>query len=207
MPYSNFTLPEVIQQFGLVLDTGTDLFAAVPGVPVGELLAATLAETVPLAQMMHTEKARSELIVAPMLVEVRRRMNRRISLFSGADFPVDQAAGLSGACDFLVSRSPNQLIIEAPVLIVVEAKRDSIPDGLGQCAAGMVGAQRFNDRRGNPDTTVYGCVTTGSNWKFLRLRGTGLAVDVPEYQINDPERILGILLACIGGGQPVVAAA
>ncbi len=54
-------------------------------VPVSPSLRSILDEYVPLATSIHTEKARSEFIVAPILLEVRRLMDRRISLFSGLE--------------------------------------------------------------------------------------------------------------------------
>jgi len=111
---------------------------------------------------------------------------------------VDAAAGLNGTCDFLLCRSDNLYFVTAPVLAAVEAKRDSIPAGLGQCAAEMVAAQRFNQQSGTPIEPVYGCVTTGANWRFLRLSGSRLDIDVDEYLISQPDRILGVLLHCCG---------
>ena len=40
---------------------------------------------------------------------------------------------------------------------------------------------------------VYGVVSTGSAWKFLRLRGSELTIDVPEYYIDNLPKIMGIL--------------
>ena len=111
---------------------------------------------------------------------------------------MDEKAGLAGVCDFLLCRSENLYYVTSPVLVAVEAKRDSIPDGLGQCAAEMVAAQLFNQNAGKPIDTIYGCVTTGANWKFLRLRGQRLEIDFDEYSINQPDRILGVLLHCCG---------
>ena len=73
------------------------------------MLRSVLDEYVPLAIVDRTEKARSELIIAPILVEVRRLTGRRISLFSGIEFNVGAEAGLIGYCDFILSRSPLQL--------------------------------------------------------------------------------------------------
>src|SRR5262245_56838138 len=89
MAYSDFTLNEVTKRFRLSLDEQADLFAATPETAPSELLREVLAETVPLALAIHTEKARSELIVAPILVEVRKLTGHRVSLFSGVDFNVD----------------------------------------------------------------------------------------------------------------------
>jgi hypothetical protein len=81
---------------------------------------------------------------------------------------------------------------------VVEAKKDSIPDGLGQCAAAMVAVQRFNQKTNQATEAVYGCVTTGSLLRFLRLTGKRLDIDLDEYQIAQADRILGVLLHCCG---------
>ncbi|MEO0807136.1 MAG: hypothetical protein AAFY33_12615 [Cyanobacteria bacterium J06643_4] len=97
----------------------------------------------------------------------------------------------------MISRSPEQLIIESPVITVVEAKNDNILSGIGQCIAEMVAAQIFNERHQNPIPAIYGVITTGSNWKFLRLRGDTIDADLDEYYLNDVGKILGILRHCV----------
>ncbi len=194
MAYNNFTLDILIQQFGLHIVIKANTFTGAMPVLPSALLREILAETVPLALEVSTEKARSELIISPVLVEARRQFLGRISLFSGVDFTVDVEAGLAGVCDFLLSLSPLQLVVQAPVIAVVEAKNDNIKSGLGQCAAEMLAAQKFNARRGTETPTVYGIVTSGSLWKFLLLSGTELVVDETEYHIDQIETILGILV-------------
>ncbi len=194
MAYNNFTLNMLIQQFGLHIVTKFNTFSeAVPVVP-SVRLRETLAETVPLALEVSTEKARSELIISPVLVEARRPFIDQISLFSGVDFTVDADAGLSGVCDYIFSLSPMQLVVQAPVLAVVEAKNDNLKSGLAQCMAEMLAAQKFNARRGTETPVLYGVVTTGSAWKFLRLSGVEVIIDETEYHIEQLETILGILV-------------
>ena len=72
MAYSDFTLKEVKQRFGLTTAEETDLFVAVPEIEISALLQAILREYTPLALAINTEKARSELLIAPVFVEVRR---------------------------------------------------------------------------------------------------------------------------------------
>ena len=199
MSYSDYTLELACRTFGLVVDHEVDLFAEVAEVPVGPHLSATLAENLPLATAIHTEKARSELIVAPILVEVRRLMDHRISLFSGIDFNVDPDRGLRGTCDFILSGSTVQFYLEAPLLDVVEAKNDNIKSGLGQCLAAMVASRLFNERRGQGPSTIFGVVTTGTLWRFLKLEGLIASLDRPEYTIDRLGKILAILLHCVGG--------
>jgi hypothetical protein len=192
--YATFTLQEIKARFGLKLEEKVDLFSAIPEAMVGAALQEMLRDYVPLALAVNTEKARSELIVVPILTELWKRMERGISLFSGSDFTVDAEQGLNGACDFLISRSAEQLYITAPVVVLVEAKNESIKAGLAQGIAEMIAARLFNEQQGNTITTVYGGVTTGSIWKFLKLAGDTAFIDVLEYHISQPGKILGILM-------------
>ncbi len=194
MSFKDFTLEALEKEFGLVIQEVQDLFAAVPAVPVSDLLAQTLAENVPLGLAINTEKARSEFIIAPVLAEVRRLRHRQVSLFSGIELNVDPEHGLNGVCDFILTRSPAQLFLRAPAVVVVEAKNENIKGGLPQCMAEMVAAHKLNEREGRSGETVHGCVTTGSNWKFLSLKMPTVTIDVSEYLIDSVGKILGILV-------------
>ncbi len=202
MSFRDFSLQRVERDFGLTVSTARSLFAAVAPVPISPSLVGFWQNYQPLGLALVTEKARSELLAAPLLAEVWHRSGRRVAVLSGVEFTVDESAGLNGVCDFLLCRSENLYYVASPVLAAVEAKRDSIPDGLGQCAAEMVAAQRFNAAAGTPVGIIYGCVTTGSNWRFLRLTGTHLEVDVDEYLVSNPDRVLGVLLFCCGVTNP-----
>ncbi len=198
MSYSDFTLPRVQTDFGLVVQTVPDLFADVPPVPLDPAVQTMLTRQRPLALAINTEKARSEWLIAPLLGELWRRGEGKVSLYSGVPLDVDAEAGLVGRCDFVIGRPPQLHYITAPLMVVVEAKNDDIAGGLGQCAAVMVGAQRFNQRQQTAIDTVYGCVSDGTEWKFLVLTGTALTVNLTEYHISQADRILGILLHIAG---------
>src|SRR5262249_10027719 len=51
----------------------------------------------------------------------------------------------------------------------------------------------FNEQEGKPREVVHGCVTSGSIWRFLRLRGKHLQIDVTERYLRQAAEILGIL--------------
>ncbi|NJL48993.1 MAG: hypothetical protein HC929_17915 [Leptolyngbyaceae cyanobacterium SM2_5_2] len=197
MAYSNFTLSKVKADFGLVTNESHDLFAEVVPLPPGDLLRATLKDQLPLASAINTEKARSELVVMPVLMEVRRQLHNQIAIFSGTTLDVEPAQGLEGRCDFILSRSPEQYYVAAPVLTIVEAKNESIPSGLGQCIATMVAARLFNQREGNAITAIYGAVTTGNEWKFLQLSDRTACIDTASYFIKEVDKILAILVATL----------
>jgi co-chaperonin GroES (HSP10) len=199
MAYSDFSLTKFKKTFNITIKEEADLFATVEPIEISEKLTNTLEETTELALAINTEKARSEMIITPILLEVRRKANYQISLFSGTDFNVDIERGLNGYCDFVISRSKEQLTINAPVLIIVEAKNENIKGGLGQCAAAMLAAQLFNEQEGNEIKTIYGAVTTGDIWKFLKLQGTDIFIDLNNYYIQELNKILGILYQGVEG--------
>lgn len=197
MAYSNFTLDTVLEAFDLEEVDAAGIFADIEPIAPSMLLTTVLERNVPLAFAIGTEKAKSELIVAFILVELREHFERRISFFSGIDFNVNAEDGLTGVCDFLVSLSPKQFYLEAPALILVEAKRDDLTAGLGQCVAEMVAAQRFNAEEGNDIAHIYGTITSGIDWLFLKLDGKQLYIDMNAYQIAQCDKILGILSSMV----------
>ncbi|MEM7796180.1 MAG: hypothetical protein AAF579_17215 [Cyanobacteria bacterium P01_C01_bin.118] len=202
MAYSDFTLRKVKDDFSLkLIETGAFLTDFSPIQP-SDYLAQTLERNLSMAIAVGTEKARSELLISPILVEVRERLQRQVSLFSGTDFTVDASIGLNGICDFLISQSQEQLLIEAPAVMIVEAKKEDLNPGLGQCIAELVAAQRFNQENDRPIPAIYGAVTTGSLWRFLRLSGQTVEIDLADYAVPPVETVLGILLG-IAGNKPV----
>lgn len=199
MAYSEFTLAKVKKQFDLTTSEDTDIFATIPELEASKYLAETLSYNVPLALASNSEKARSEMIIAPILIEVRKQLQSQFSLFSGIDFNIDAEKGLAGFCDFIISRSSERLFVSAPVMMLVEAKKEDLLAGLGQCVAEMVAAQIFNEREGNEISVIYGTVTSGTNWKFLKLRGKVVDIDLVEYYLRDVNKILGILASGVRG--------
>ncbi|MEA5477657.1 hypothetical protein VB774_08485 [Pseudanabaena galeata UHCC 0370] len=197
MPYSNFTLRQVEKDFHLEIEEKIDLFAHVQAIAPSDDLKRILTENIPLALAINTEKARSEFLIAPTLLELRRRSPTPISLFSGTEFSISPEQGLSGYCDYLISLSKQQLMISAPVMAIVEAKNEDIKSGLGQCIAEMVAAQLFNQQENNKIPIIYGIVTSGEIWKFLQISEQTVAIDLTDYYINNIDKIIGILLSFI----------
>ena len=193
MPYSDFSLEKVKRTFQLTTSETVDLFGEVPDLECSALLTETLRYNVPLALASNSEKARSEMIISPILIDLRRQLKERINLFSGIEFDVDSERGLNGICDFIISNSSEILFVSAPVITLVEAKKENITAGLGQCVAEMLAARIFNERTGNEVSTIYGAVTTGSIWKFMKLEGSVISIDLTEYYLKDVNKILGIL--------------
>ncbi|MDJ1184195.1 hypothetical protein [Roseofilum casamattae] len=202
MSYSQFTtIAKVKEAFGLTTVEGVRFLPQIEPIAPSPILQGLLETNIPWAIATSTEKARSEAIINPVLLEVRRICDRQISVFSGEEFNVDPALGLNGICDFLISLSPKQLEVEAPAIVVVEAKKEDLKVGWGQCIAEMVAGQRFNENKGKPVKAIYGVVSSGTQWRFLQLQGTTVTVDLTDYPLPPVEQILGILVWMVRQGE------
>jgi hypothetical protein len=195
MLYSDFnTIEQVKQAFGLTIVENVRFFPSIDPIVPSDTLITFLQESLPLATATGSEKARSELIISPILLEVRKILQRKISLFSGEEFSVDPSAGLNGICDFLISRSPELLEIEPPVVVIVEASTADLKTGIGQCIAEMVAAEKFNEQKGNQISAIYGCISSGTQWRFLKLEGQTVIIDLNDYPLFPVEQILAFLV-------------
>ena len=199
MAYSDFDLKSTLRVFELQALRDVDLFEKVGPLEPSAYLRDWLEEFGPVALGVNTEKARSESFINPILAEAKRRAGPPANILSGVAFDVDRARGLTGFCDYLIARSSEFYYVQSPVVAVVEAKKEDLIAGLGRCAAEMVAIRLFNEKEGSPIPAVHGCVTSGSNWRFLRLQGQTLWIDRPEYYVHDVGKILGILVEVIRG--------
>ena len=201
MSYSEFTsIIKVKQAFGLTTVEGPRFLPQITPIAPSATLTDFLANSLPVAVATGSEKARSEMIITPVLLEVRKILQQNISLFSGEDFTVDYETGLNGICDYLISRSPEMLEIEAPAVAVVEAKKADLKTGIGQCVAEMVAMQKFNEAKGKPISVIYGGVSNGTQWRFLKLEEKIVSIDLNDYALPPVDEILGMLVWMVRDG-------
>ena len=193
MAFSEFSLKEAVRRFDLRIESRRDYFAFAPDSVPGPRLTATLDECYDLAIENGTEKARSEFIIAPILVDLRSKLRNQFGLHSGVELTAAPDRGLNGTCDFVFTRSPLQLYLSAPLLMIVEAMKENVQAGLGQCVASMVGARLYNEKDGGPPGVIFGAVTSGTIWLFLRLDLEVVTLDSREYSIEHLPKVLGIL--------------
>jgi hypothetical protein len=193
MAYSKFTLPEIIEKFSLKIKREI-LFDEVTPIKISDFLKESLFRGYAIALPNGSEKARSELLVSPFLVELKQINDNRISVFSGEILDADKKNGLNGECDFILSSNDNQLFIDAPIFTVVEAKKNDIGESFGQCVAQMLGAQLFNEKHKKGINTIFGCVTTGDRWHFLQLKDVTVSIPPKDIMLEGNEDlILGVL--------------
>jgi hypothetical protein len=188
--YSDITLEMMRSQFGIAFSERL-LFPNPGRLTPTPWLQTALAMGNGMA--IFSEKARNELIVSPILLTCRELAHDAFYIFSGVRFDVDGERGLKGECDFILARTPPTPLLTAPIVVIVEAKKQDIEGGWGQCAAQMLAAKLFNEREGKPVQPIFGCVTTGDAWHFLELSGNDIAVDARRYFINEVDIILWII--------------
>lgn len=194
MSYSNFSLKEVRKRFNLSEERKT-LFVNIIDQNPSDWLLQTLKYNEDAA--LISEKERSELLVSPILTELRQRNNKIFSVYSGANLDADASQGLNGECDFILTKSPQLISVESPIFCLVEAKKDDIINAFGQCVAQMLGARIYNQNDGNTIDTIYGCVTTGIEWQLLKLENNIITIDKELYSIQKIPKLLGALQAVI----------
>jgi hypothetical protein len=189
MAYSNFELETLRRDFNLK-QARQNLFNDVTPISPTSWLIETL--TLSRKLIIDSEKARGELMVMPILLASRQVSQDRFAIYSGHSLNVDKEKGLVGECDFILTHTMPLPSLQSPIMTMVEAKKEDVEGGIGQCAAQMLGARIFNQLDNSPIETIFGCVTTGEVWQFLKLDEDIICVDQERYYINQLEQILGI---------------
>ena len=193
MAYQKFKLNTLEEKFNISTQAINFIPNQLPEFSVSDLLLETLADN--QFEPLASEKAKSEFIINPILRELHKQNKNKFTCFSGYEFSVDKHLALNGFCDFILSAVPNSLIIKVPVFFLVEAKKEGIDEGLGQCGAEMIAAQLFNKKHENPQKVIYGCVSNGFLWAFLKLENNNLLID-PHYiplTFTQPHQVLSVL--------------
>ena len=188
--YRYYKLADLAAICGINSEEQSNLLGAITFISPSETLQNVLDRNLRIP--MKNEKAKSELIVMPVLVEVWY-INQRFKPLSGLSFNIDTAKGLKGVCDFLISAKANTTELESPIVCVYEAKNDNIEDWYGQCGAEMYAARLFNAQKGNDIHTIHGAVTNGFTWQFLKLEGQTLFIDSQRYAIANLPQLLGAI--------------
>ncbi|MEN0051346.1 MAG: hypothetical protein AAF806_30050 [Bacteroidota bacterium] len=191
MAYSDFTLSDLQTQFG-IRNQVVDLFddAKIEPLKLSKILAQQLQEAEELP--IKSEKARSELIITPILLELRRINKKFFTIYSGDTLVADKDRGLVGECDFILAKETGSFSINVPIISIVEAKKQDMESGINQCAAQLYGAKVFNEKSNTILSKIYGCVTTADNWKFMVIEGDLIKIDNATYYKSEIGKVLSI---------------
>ena len=190
MAYSDFSATDLIRNFNLKFEA-IELFANTPEIAPSPWLTEALRRG--REQGFASEKSRSERLVTPILMELSDRNHHDFSIYSGMNLDIDEAAGLRGECDFVFSLSRVQDFVSAPVVCITEAKKQDLEQGTVPCTAQLLGARKLNELEGTSPSVLYGCSTTGIEWRFLKLVGQTVTLDEDRYLITDLGKLLGVL--------------
>lgn len=193
--YSQYTADD-LKELAIEVIVNGSLFTDIIPIQPSDLLIQTLLINRKLP--LQSEKAKSELLISPILNEIWAKNSHAFTYFSGYQFNVDSKRGLKGFCDYILSTKYNAVFIESPVCAIVEAKHNQdLIDAVPQCGAEMYAAHLFNQQHGKDIENIYGIITTGSEWLFLKLTHDLLVVDEERYFLNNLSVLLGSLQSMI----------
>ncbi len=166
------------------------LFPATQTVEPNDLLTQLL--EIGLEYAPISEKEKSEWLIQPVLDGFRLMSDVDFHLYSGRYLKADKHVSLKRECDFLYAFTDLRVAVQGPIFAAIESKAETIQQGTAQCAAQMMGVYHFNEQREVPLEVIYGCVTTGYDWRFMRLKNNELCIDTRIYHTDKIEQILGI---------------
>ena len=137
-----------------------------------------------------SEAARTDLVITPTLREVYKNFHEQYSFW--IQKPIAYNDKLSGTPDYLIAtRSAlGKTVLDLPLVVVVEAKKNDFEQGWGQCLAELVAAQKINDKVEKP---IYGIVTDGELWKFGKLVGSTFISNLEGYTVGDLAELFGAI--------------
>ena len=186
--YSSFSFPSVKKQFGLKSVRGVIFDNLEPIEPSSWLI-----DTLKMASQMAivSEKSRSEWLVSPIMMAIKNANKDKMNVLSGENMNVAKDQSLTGECDFIFVKDPDTFNVESLIFCLVEAEKNDLVSGIGQCTAQMIGARMINEQDGVNFPVIYGCVTTGTDWQFLKLEDQLVTLERNLKYINELPYLLG----------------
>lgn len=191
MAYSNFTKDELKKKFGVKIKEASLFDNKIRHIEPSSWLIETLTRLQKIG--FATEKERSERLVTPILAELHQNNNWSFKIYSGQIMNADDSNGLNGECDFLLAYGDVSTILETPIFSIAEAKKNDLDLGIIQCSAQLIGAKIFNEKEGYDSPLLFGCSTTGVDWRFIRYENNMMLWDQPTYTLGNLPKLLGVL--------------
>jgi len=181
--FSSFSKKEAFKQLGL-----TDLLPwrieadPIPPSPFFQEHLKRLQQHFDLESTEESKKLLIDAIASEALEGIER-----IKLWKSAPLEGETTCGVA---DYLGAERKRYL--EAPLLCIIEAKKDDFEQGMAQCLVEMQACQWENQCLGLR-TEIYGLVTNGSGWVFYRLMPGGEVYETLLYSVNDLATLIGAL--------------
>jgi hypothetical protein len=191
MAYSNFTKDELKKKFGVKIKDASLFDDKIHPIEPSAWLIETLTRFQKIG--FSTEKERSERLVTPILAELHQLNDWSFKIYSGHNMNADDNSGLNGECDFLLAYGDVSLILESPIFSITEAKKNDLDLGIIQCSAQLIGAKIFNEKEGYDSPLLFGCSSTGVEWRFIRYEKNIVHWDTNTFTLGNLPQLLGVL--------------
>ncbi len=190
MPFGTFkALGEAIRNLQ-VTEVRED-FVQLHPVPVSDALRAWLDESLAEHPLSSSEWAVCESLIFPVLREVHRPYHKEMVIWSHTG--LYRGEELLGYPDYMIAkRSPLSVeIMEAPYVLIMEAKRNDFDWGWAQCLAAMSAAQGLNG--GPSERVIFGVVSDGFIWRFGKLQGSTFFRNQLDYSLRRLDELCAAL--------------
>jgi hypothetical protein len=140
--------------------------------------------------VFSSEASRCEIIISPILREIYKQCYTKLSFWVQKSIAYDDT--LCGTPDYIFSEKSvlGKTVLEKPIVIVVEAKKNDFEQGWGQCLAELIASQKIN---GDLEQPVYGIVTDGNLWQFGKLEKDCFYKNTEGFMIDKLNSLCGAL--------------
>ncbi|MEY4538635.1 MAG: hypothetical protein RLZZ306_392 [Bacteroidota bacterium] len=181
MAFTSFrSLSEVIKKYQIKYQE--ELFPAFEINKAPEVLREDISFTLQNVAYNISEPAICENLIYPILKAAWRPFAKDLAIWSHQ--PIMFTEELSGVPDYLISRRSElgKIVLDYPLLAVVEAKKDDFKAGWAQCGSEMYAIQQLNQ---TPEQRVFGIVSNGETWEFAQLSHNTLTMFTQRYDIQE----------------------
>lgn len=189
MAFSDFkTIADVQKHYQIKYEEGTFIVSQDTEAP--EIFLKDLEFYKETIDVFSSEASRSEIIISPLLRELYKKYYKTYAFWIQKSIFYDQV--LSGTPDYIFSTKSElgKTVLEKPLVIILEAKKNDFQQGWGQCLAELVASQKINQ---NVQRPVYGIVTDGNLWQFGRLQRDIFTQNIENFTIDKLSRLYGAL--------------
>ncbi len=189
MAFSDYkNIAQVQKEFGIKYEE--EDFIQAQAVPPTPEFVAEFEFTRENIDVYTSEASRTELIISPILRAVYKHYHEQYSFWIQKSITYNEK--LSGTPDYIIATKSalGKTVLELPLVVLVEAKRNDFEQGWGQCLAELVAAQKINDKAAAP---VYGIVSDGELWKFGKLTQSTFVGNLEGFTVANLPRLFGAL--------------
>jgi hypothetical protein len=137
-----------------------------------------------------SETARCEIVIFPILREIYKNYYQQTSFWVQKNLSYNDK--LSGNPDYIISKKSDlgKTMLEYPLLIIVEAKKNDFEQGWAECIAELIAAKNLNNK---PDFPIYGIVTDAKLWEFGKLLDTVFTNNIQGFIVTELPQLFGAL--------------